>query len=57
MIDKLKENWKTVLVGAAVAGLICWGVWGCESKSDEPAIIEGVPIEAVPEATPEEVVE
>ena len=52
MIDKLKENWKTVLIGAVVAGFICWGVWGCDTTSDEPAIIEEVPVEVVPEVAP-----
>ena len=37
MIDYLKENWKTVLVGGVVAIVICWGIWGCETQPAEEA--------------------
>ena len=47
MIDYLKDNWKTVLVGAVVAGIICWGIWGCEKPADEALTIEEAPIEEV----------
>ena len=58
MIDKLKSNWKTVLVGAVVAGFILWGLCGCESKAvEEVPAVEEAPVEVVPEVTPEPVTE
>lgn len=53
MIDWLKTNWKTAIVGAAVAivilSLIC-----CNGSETDPAIIEEAPVE---EVTPAEVTE
>ena len=48
MIDYLKENWKTVLVGGVVAIVICWGIWGCETQpAEEAPAVEATPIEEV----------
>ena len=53
MIDKLKENWKTVLVGTVVAGFICWGIFGCNSEAvEEVPVVEEAPVEVVPEVEP-----
>ena len=30
MIDKIKDNWKTILVGLITASFILWGVVGCD---------------------------
>ena len=57
MIDKLKENWKTVLVGTVVAVCICWGIWGCETQPAEEVKAVEAPVEVVPEVTPEVVPE
>ena len=51
MIDWLKTNWKTALVGACVAVVILSLV--CCNGEEEPAIIEEVaPVEEVIEETP-----
>ena len=42
MIDWLKSNWKTTLVGVVVAGFILWGLCGCESKAVEEVSPEKV---------------
>ena len=62
MIDYFKSNWKTVLVGVVVGALILWGICGCDTSTDEPAIIEEpvveeTPVEVTPEVIPEPVVE
>ena len=56
MIDYLKENWKTVFVAVVVGSLILWGICGCDSSVDEPAIIEE-PAPAVEEVSPEKVID
>ena len=50
MIDWLKTNWKTAFVGLAVAVVVLSLL--CCNGSDEPAVIEEVPVE---EVTPVEV--
>ena len=63
MIDKLKENWKTALVGSIV-GIVILCLCCCDGKVEEPAVIEEpvveevTPVEEVPaEAPVEEVIE
>ena len=58
MIDWLKSNWKTTLVGVVVAGFILWGLSGCETEAvEEVPAVEEAPVEVVPEVTPEPVTE
>ena len=58
MINWLKSNWKTTLVGVVVAGFICWGIFGCNSEAvEEVPAVEEAPVEVSPEVTPEPVVE
>jgi hypothetical protein len=42
MIDWLKTNWKTALVGGVVAIIILWGLVGCGSETKP---VEEVPVE------------
>ena len=51
MIDWLKENWKTALVGGVVA-IVILCLCCCEGKTDEPAVIEEPAVEEVIEETP-----
>jgi len=46
MIDYLKDNWKTVLVGGVVA-IVILCLCCCEGKTEEPAIIEEPAVEEV----------
>ena len=65
MIDWLKTNWKTALVGGVVAIIILWGLVGCESEAKpaeeapvvETPAVEEVIEEVIEEVTPEEIVE
>ena len=51
MINKLKENWKTILV-AGIVGIVILCLCCCDGKSEAPAVIEEVPVEVVPEVAP-----
>ena len=55
MIDWLKTNWKTALVGGVVAIIILWGLVGCESESKpaEEAPVETPAVEEVKSAVEE----
>ena len=48
MIDKLKENWKTALVGSIV-GIVILCLCCCEGKVEEAPAVEEVPTEEVTE--------
>ena len=50
MIDWLKNNWKTALIGACVAVVILSLI--CCNGEEEPAIIEEPAVEEVIEETP-----
>ena len=50
MIDWLKNNWKTAIVGAVVA-IVILCLCCCEGKVEEPAVIEEPAVEEV--VTPE----
>ena len=52
MIDWLKDNWKTALVGGVVAIIILWGLVGCGSETKP---VEEVPVVETPAV--EEVIE
>ena len=47
MINKLKENWKTTLVGG-ITLIVILCLCCCNGKTEEPAVIE-VPTEEVTE--------
>ena len=50
MIDWLKNNWQTALVGGFVAILILWGLVGCESEAkpaEEAPVVETPAVEEV----------
>ena len=48
MISKLKENWKTTLVGG-ITLIVILCLCCCDGKSEAPAVIEEAPaVEAVP---------
>ncbi len=51
MIDWLKNNWKTAIVGAVVAVVILSLI--CCNGSEEPAVIEETPVEEVAPAVTE----
>ena len=48
MIDKLKENWKTILVGGIVA-IVILSLCCCEGKVEESPTVEDVPVKEVTE--------
>ena len=50
MLDWLKTNWKTALIGACVAVVILSLI--CCNGEEEPAIIEEPAVEAVEEVAP-----
>ena len=52
MIDEIKDNWKTLLVGAITVALVLWGITGCDSKA-----VEEAPVKDVHEMTDEEIKE
>ena len=46
MINKLKENWKTALVGGIVV-IVILCLCCCEGKVEEAPVVEEVPVEVV----------
>jgi hypothetical protein len=48
MIDWLKENWKTALVGGILA-IVVLCLCCCEGKVEEAPVVEEVPVEEVTE--------
>ena len=54
MIDKLKENWKTALVGA-ITFIVIVCLCCCGGKVEEVPVVEETPVEVVPVEPVEEV--